>query len=179
MSDIDPGTPANGGFSALTKRDGVADAITRMTHVTDEMVEAAQHATRRDGFGIMPHSEVRAALEAALAARKPVNVDGDIVQLITGRYANHPIPMAAVGLIERQAEEIAELQSAIANREESVLYAKVDEMAAIVERLTAERAELIEALRLVAYPMEDLIRRTIVLDHARALLERLGAVIRD
>lgn len=47
MSDIDPGTPANGGLSALTKRDGVADANT--TSLTNnELIAALEKATGPD-----------------------------------------------------------------------------------------------------------------------------------
>ncbi len=171
-----------------------------MKQVTDEIVSVAVAEARRyarDVMGVaceIDGQTMRAALEAALAVLETNNDDltddqiaycheradsrrvewrNDLVArlrrqkpaigIVDSGVPNTLMDQAA-DLIERQAEEIAELQSAIANRKESVLYAKVDEIAAIVERLTAERADLIEALKIFDY---------------RALLERLGAVIRD
>ncbi len=138
-----------------------------MIQVTDEMVEAAQQATRLAGFGIMPHSEVRAALESALAVREK-NSDGltddqiaycheladnrraewrnDLVARLRRKMpalgiVDSGVPNTlmdqAADLIERQAEEIAVQQDKIANRER--LYAEAYK---VIGTLTAERADL-------------------------------------
>lgn len=162
-----------------------------MTQVTDEMVAAASYAYEAG-------EDMRAALGAALAVRVSAKLSAERLRCtVTGnlvgtdtRMVGHPCACqtcVAADMIERQAEEIAELQSTIANREESVLYAKVDEMAAIVERLTTERAELIEALREMVdtqQSWEDSVSKIVgrpvlpfarAIDRACALLERLGA----
>jgi hypothetical protein len=142
-----------------------------MTQVTDEMVAAASYAYEAG-------EDMRAALEAALAAREPDAGDWaafgasdaacykwpeDTSEHKALRAAYIEGAAAQADLIERQAEEIADNEAFV-----SILQKEV-------QRLTAERAELIEELRPFVYPIDDAIQRAVALDRARALLERLGA----
>ncbi len=135
-----------------------------MTQVTDEMVEAAVLSIGgwvKAGESFNDH--MRAALEAALAVRG-----------------------------ERQAEEIAELRSMHPNerKEAKDRYRKLAHSTGVLEgkmreeicRLTADRAELIAALRPFARAVYN-DNGDVTVSHAsigeymraRALLERLGA----
>ena len=148
-----------------------------MTQVTDEMVVAAEEGwSLADNNECSPKECWRAALEAALAVRKPAAHD-DILHALRNVHPDNKLASDAADLIERQAEEIARHKEVIC-------------------MLTDERAELIEALRpfaelinrkwddkdeaiacvsrggfvseLQAVRLNDVVR-------ARALLERLGA----
>ncbi len=160
-----------------------------MTQVTDEMVRASVQAARRyarDVMGVaceVDDPTMRAALEAALAVRKPIDADiGEIIGTLrswaaaldipSGPFANEDIS-ASANLIERQAEEIAELKrikycgiswrghtvfgdSASIDAVKSAIHAegtipafreRVQQEQATRAHLTTERDKLIEALR--------------------------------
>lgn len=159
-----------------------------MTQVTDQMVIAAEEGwSRADNSECSPRECWHAALEAALAVREPTQ-HNDVLAALRGVTPNNKLASDAADLIERQAEEIADNEAFV-----SILQKEV-------QRLTAERAELIEALRpfsewsleLKGMDDDNLLLATYdkaregnrfgtVGDcrRARALLERLGAVIRD
>ncbi len=156
-----------------------------MTQVTDEMVRAAVQTARRyarDVMGVaceVDDHTMHAALDAALAVRKPIDADiGEIIATLrswaaaldipSGPFANEDIS-AAANLIERQAEEIAELKAELIPSRE------------LIDTLRAERAELIEALTRILsnQPIKNVCGWYPEMSSARALLERLGAVIRD
>ncbi len=120
-----------------------------MTQVTDEMIRAAVQTARRyarDVMGVaceVDDPTMRAALEAALAVRKPIDADiGEIIATLrswaaaldipSGPFANEDISSAA-DLIERQAEEIAQLKDFTASLEN-----QGDALSAEVKRLTAQ-----------------------------------------
>lgn len=159
--------------------------------VTDEMVEAAMKATQRHAPFHISTMGMRAALEAALAVRgRTTDAEEDAEELVKRLrlWATHRnnVPLGwieeAADMIERQAEEIAALSHT------------VKEAGLTNIRLTAERTELIEALRpfietckgltfqndempLEFGPNKYDLRGFIKLGHlrrARALLERLG-----
>lgn len=161
-----------------------------MTQVTDEMVEAARLVMidmRRDPTA---KERLRSALEAALAVRAvrsgtPYKVAFELRNVASDIPYHSTIAHDAADLIERQAEEIAVQRDKIANRDR--LYAEAYK---VIVTLTAERVELIEALRPFAEESNrpewsdehpdtliasytDLYFRDLA--RARALLERLGA----
>lgn len=149
-----------------------------MTQVSDEMVEAAMKSVQRHAPFHISTTAMRAALEAALAVRKPIDPDVEKItgtlrswavalDIPSGPFANEDIS-AAADLIERQTEEIAELKADYLRRHKDAC----DRMEENI-RLTAERAELIEALRPFTDPMQTLPSTNTM--RARALLERLGA----
>lgn len=149
-----------------------------MTQVTDEMVRVAAQAIfdeeykdiRRPRPDVEPQwklydASARAALKAALAlrnSRRPSEICSKLREQAESTHSSgfitvsisYPICAEAADLIERQDEEIARHKEVIC-------------------MLTAERAELIEALQPFIDPMQTLPSTNTM--RARALLERLGA----
>ena len=117
--------------------------------VTDEMIEAAQQSAKRDGFGMLPRREVRAALEAALAAAPKTVSTNEIVSKLAD----------AADFIERQAAEITRA-------------------ADFIERQAAEITRLREALKglLAAYePEQHTSTQIAAVDRAIAALPKRAA----
>ena len=166
-----------------------------MTQVTDEMFAAAtnSYATYKrkisDNFTFFTSKNhetgLRAALEAALAVRGPMSDAPELVKRLRARSGffldgSHWLMSnfsdtectEAADLIEQQAKEIAVQQDKIADRD--MLYAEAYK---VIGTLTAERAELIEALRPFVYDLPHFGIRSDMDEvcRARALLERLGA----
>ena len=146
-----------------------------MTQVTDGMFKVARDVYIEEG-------NLRAALEAALEVRKPIDADiGEIIGTLrswaaaldipSGPFANEDIS-AAADLIERQAEEIAQLKDFTASLEN-----QGDALIKEVKRLTAERADLIEVLTRILsnQPIINVCGWYPEMSSARALLERLSA----
>ena len=87
-----------------------------MMQVSDDMVEAARSSlVENSGRTYSPSNmQMRAALEAALAVRKPLTSDEVSA---TAKRTRLEYDTKVADLIERQATEIARLKDKVANRD--------------------------------------------------------------